>query len=379
MSTTNVVVSQQAFAATMPKYWKGASNRTIQKNLLWNMLQRAGGIKWKTSGKQYHPTVTNDLPPVMPWDGQGGNQFQPTKMNDILTFTPRGAKSTDFVSDMDEIINGDTPESIVNIMTQKTPQMEEALDRYMAAAMFVDGSLPQNALLFEGLGTIHKYTSPGVNDKVAIPNGTYGNFSTALGQTGGAWNNQGSSADWANANIGTSWPDGTGSPKYDWNSPIGVNIASNRWTGGPQFNGNAESVLSAVLMWTGSGGGGRANDDGTGFVTGLGARLYQDFKDCLRPKQREMLPHPDAVRYGFYNNINFEGAIVYMDQNIAPGDGYGFEMSNIEFKTPFSSDNGLYKFKIEHNLNNGGTLYWAGVVGNFVMNAKRMVKLSYSL
>ena len=350
MSEHMTVVKQ-----TAATYVKGHEDLTRRGRLIMALLNDEGRIKTKETGFSWTYNLKVRERGLRPLASGTRPEFVAHDSDEQLTFDSRGYYKSDFVSDKDKSMNSG-PQAIVDRYNDILPDLLSEMDNHLPAEFLADGIADTSRFL--GLESFFGTTGSTVAaDKIAQPGvSSYAGKPTTLGGLGGTWG--ATMSTYPNANLAKDWPFGSGSTDYDANSPKILNTTSTSWTGTATWKANCEVVMSHAMMWCN-----RLNGDDRGlFLHLLSDDLFQDFKDHYRLKNVRLEPNERAAELGFNGVLNFEGAMIKSDFDVATGVGYGVNFNAMEL---FSiKDQLLFSQGPEFSMDRQGYMFLVGIYGN---------------
>jgi hypothetical protein len=352
-------------AATAPKYLAGAKDNTIRKRLVFAMARKKGRITQGHDGLKMIWVIQHDEPPV---EARGTGSPVTYAQNDVfrqLETNWREYNATDAMPEKHRLMNAGTS-ALVKYYDGILPRLTKSVDNKLNGELYVDGYATGNENRFCGFDSFTGTGTTVAADKIAYPSDTYAEKSTVPG-TAGSW-----SADYTtspNAALDTDWPDGSGTPSYDWLSPKLVNWSSSSWgTSSQTWAGNCEVVLRQAKIWCAA----TSGVDGAPSVAMMTAPMFNDFKTKQASKQNIWVPHKEADDLGFPDTLNFEGMALNYEYGVPVNSCYGFNLMEMELR--ILGD----KFYQSHGPDwDPGTKSWVfsvGVYGNIAWNPKAHFK-----
>lgn len=333
MATTVVPISTNESLmqvhATAPKYMKGASDLTFRKRLWLAMLMRYGGVEYNANSFSQTWSVEMSQPEVRQYGANGDLQFNEHDALDSLTVNVRGYTATDRLGVKDNLMNSGNV-VIDDLYKNKSKRLVKRVRQVLNAELYTDGDATNNANRFAGIETFMGYTACAATDIIAKPNDSYAGKSTVLGAQGGTWSATLGAGNFPNASLANDFPYGKGSSEWDYLGPLLVNTASTRFMSGvPGFGDNCEEILRfsrQVQVARGA----KGDDSRTPFVHMLSTDYMTAFQNYFSARNRQSVPHPIAANLGFGETMNFEGDIVYYEQDTPPSSGYGISPTMME-------------------------------------------------
>lgn len=366
-----ITPSALALKTIADSYLKGASDLTIRRRLLFALLQSKGRVmgnadafttKWLVYYKE--PSVRDGGPGTeQTFNGHDGYKQ--------LSIGLTSHYSTSTLDHMTYQINQASPGQIINLFQDQMLRLTQAIQHDLARQVYLSGSGQD----WGGFGTALGYNTCATTDKVASPNGSYGGADTDLADQGGTWSSDLPAASRPNATLANDWPYGTGSSEYDYIAPKFFNTNCTNWRSGvATFRDNTHEIMSfangRLRTLTG-------DDEATNLFCMSGDH-YSDFQNSQLAQQRIMMPHQEALKLGFNEVYNFEGAMVNSDIQCPAGRTYVinyeqveiFHVSNqlIQAHTPdFSLTADAYLFKQYHYSNMRYNPKFVGYIGDWTV------------
>ena len=373
--TTDLVVQ-----TTAKKYMEGATDETIRQRIWLAFLEKEGRIEKDGTGYDQTWTVRYANPPTTGYvEGQphGFSQFNPFKQ---LNIDVRGNKGVDTL-DLKQIVTNRGPQQIVDLWSDKIPALVDSMAIQLAKQLYADGSASGHETDFHGLGTFLKGGGTcTAADMIQVPSGTYAGLTMDLANYGGTWSTGLATADRPNATLANDWPDGNGTPEYDFMAPKMVNYTSTKWTGTATWLANSDLVLRATSSWIRSTGGEGAAPN----IFLMPTKMLRDFKTNMWSKYRIIQgSNQQALELGFPTAIDFEGSVLQEDFDCPAGQAYGINPNMMDMfimgapPSDFSAERGGLFWSIGPRLVPGTTFYEFVVVifGNMKFRPKHFATL----
>jgi hypothetical protein len=303
---------------------KGYEDLCLRNRLRLAMLRKRGRIEYNQSGEQcciwsvmFSRPETQQYADGAALDFTNHQAFRRLKVN-------WGAyTNTDSITVMQRAMNeGDN--AIVKLYQTKINNLMTGITDDFNRELYKDGSATGRENAIHGLETFLTATTPNSTDRIAKPNDTYGSsdaLSCINGADGGTWSaDLTSGSTMPNAALATDWPDGYGSPEYDYNSPRLINYSASTWgTGATSWEANCWRVISQAITWGTVTGG----QDGTPTLISLASNLFQGYKNHHESLRRIHIPFKEASDLGFNTNtLNQDGVGITLDFDIPANTGY---------------------------------------------------------
>jgi hypothetical protein len=357
-----------AVKTTAPQYLKDATDMTIRRRLILKLLQESGNMifNWRSPSMTWKVKVRTPKGRAMT-----AGQRSIFKMHDAyeeLTISHASFEVTDKLDRMTQMINETSPNQIIDLAGTKMEDLVLEASRILAEQFYVDAS-GANSDQFTGVQTFFKAHSSTVStDIVALPDSaiSYGGKSIGLGQFGGFWSNT-LTGSYPSSVLAKDWPEGSGSPEYDWNSPKMLKYNGNWGAASNSWANNCTKVLrrgSSYIAHT-------SGQDMAPIVNVLSNRLYNEFRDNL--ETRERLNVSDyAKELGFPDIMNYEGALITTDFNCPADRGYGINPAEMALYSVhdslFFTDGPIWSTPEQ------STLLLVGALGNWRYNLRGMIE-----
>lgn len=356
---------------TRHKYMKGASNMTLRKRLLLAMLRQRGRIVYNCSGDELRWQVKFSQPPISQYGDGGLVDFSNHQAYKQLGVDWRGYIGTDAMSKKQyEMNKGD--EALVKLFQGKSNNLRDSISDNFAGEMYRDGEAPGRENCIHGLETFLNHGTVTAGDRIAAPADTYGvtQLSTAPAAYGGSWSD-GMTAK-PNASLGTDWPDGQGSPEYDFNAPKLVNWSSSAWgTSATTWEANCWRVVSQTITWLTTTGG----EDGIPTLGAMSPDMFQGYKNAQEVKTRITVPHKGAQDLGFGNTLNQDGCALYPDFDCPVETAYFLNLAHVTINSLCPE---LFWMEgPDKDFRNGWSWVWGiGFYGNVTYKPKHVAKVA---
>jgi hypothetical protein len=361
---------QGIVTAAAPEFVKGSLDRTVRKRLWMAMLNKRGLVRTGVDGsyeREYN--VRYRKPPIESFGYGGQAVYNPRNYHKRAKMGWRGYITTDEMHVKEYEMLKNSQHKLVDRYGEAIPELISGMQNTFGEEFYVDGSAAGNDERFEGIETL--FGSGGTvvaADLIAIPDTTYHNLDTDLHQAGTWTSDLGTKP---NAALGYDWPEGSGDPEFDYNSPLHVKWDGTGWGGTTTvFEDQCIPVIRRTAQWMRQGGG----MEGDTLVLMLAGALMTDFKAAHDSKLRSLLPHREAEDLGFPDVLNFEGVAIQSEWGVPVNTGYMVAIDNM--KLEFITD--------EMIVTNGPTAMDAEAMsyrfnaysfGNFTFSAKHCAKL----
>lgn len=318
--------------AAAPKYLQGAVDLTIRKRLILAMLERRGLITtdYLGSHEERFDVDWKDAP----IESYGDGATVVYSRRDYLkqaAFDWRGYIGTDLMTLKEMEMAKPGPHVLVNRYKRILPKLTKGLRKQIGLEFYVDGYAAGNENRFCGIesfcGADTSYDSTGadVADIIAKPSDTYFGLSTAVHQ-GGTWSANLTTKP--NANIAYDWPEGEGSPEFDYWSPKLYNWGSTTWLGGSDttFVKNGPVCLRTMIQHLSL----ASNVESASLYCVMAGHLLRDFKTAMDTYKQTVLPHPEARDLGFPDVLNYEGLALQAEFGVPVNTFYACNVDTTE-------------------------------------------------
>ncbi len=237
----------------------------------------------------------------------------------------RGYALTDALTKKEKLMNSNR-EAIINRYSEVMKLMMESMEAGLNDEFYVDGNAAGNDKRYHGIESFMGSTGSAITGTpVMNPSDSYAGLSTALGNEGGTWTG--------------SWPKGSGSPEYDYFSPLILDVtstltaASGGWTSATAtWAARCLEILRFGLVHS------MRNTSGKGQInfSMLNSEYYRLFLDALSAKERVVI-QPNAKNtlrsLGFDDTVSFDGAEITYEFGIPNATGYGFNSNQMELRS----------------------------------------------
>ena len=351
----------QAITNVADSYLKGAIDLCLRERFLLSFLLKAGRFQGNCSGTNLHWNVKIKRPRIYTGTGKRP-QYEASDTNVQLAIGWARREGTDKL-DRETMMVNQGESQIYDLAANKMDDLVSAATETMAADVYGDASADSTQPA--GLRTIFQHEITAITDRIAVPkaDAVYAGKSMALGAEGGAWSAEKEAADRMNSGLTHDWPDGSGSPQFDYLASKSFNYNGNWSTGSNNWKTNAEKIMRrSKVMIKAQGGAGSAPA-----LHMLAQDMYVDFEDGL--VNRERLRISDyATSIGFPDVMRFEDALVAYDYECPAGEGYGLNPMQMEIKTPH--DQLFFVDGPTWDIREQAWLMLVGFLGNIRFNPK---------
>ena len=345
---------------TIPKYLKEVTDLTIRNRYLLKRLEQAGRLLFNQESTDLIWDVQYAEPPVQAYGDSGVVIYDPVNCYKQASLDWRGYVATDKMSEKQTLMNKGNS-AIVKRYEQIVPNLMKAMRNRFGTELYIDGYAAGNENNICGFeswcGTRTAYNTVGcaVADLVATPSDTYGQLSTAVGQSG-SWSTDltSNALGRPSADIATDWPEGKGDSEYDYWTPKLINYASTSWgAGGTTFTLTGELAMSRAIQWLSL----TAGSETPPNICFLAGPLMSQWKAALMAKRYIFVPHKQSEDLGFGDTLNYEGLAVRTEFGMPANTGYIFPLDELQLMSPaeelfykhgpyFDPDTFSYKFAV---------------------------------
>ena len=354
--------AQAVINSTAKKYFAGAADSTIRKRLLLALLNKHGRISFGATGYDCTWLVEFAQPPVQSHGASSEYEFSEHDVYRSLNIDWRGYVATDKMDEKNRLMNSD-PVAMVNRYKRIIPNLRKSLDDHFHGELYIDGNQTGNENRLHGMLSFAGNTTTISADLVAQPDDTYAGKVTNLGNQGGSWSSDLSTSP--NNGVATDWPDGNGTPEYDYITPVLVNTTSSNWgTGSTDWEVNCGRILRRTTTWLTKNGG----TDGRPTVYMMANDLFNSYQDYQESRFRNIIPHTEARELGFPDALNQDGVMVKYEFDVKASEFWGVNVHQMQLE---SLDDVLFGVRGPHyDIKSDATLFKAGFFGNMRFNPK---------
>lgn len=318
---------QGVINTTAKQYLSGAIDSTIRNRKIFKLLQDRGRIVLNVNGFDTTWDVQFKLPPISTY---GDAQLLNFTRHDLwrqLNLAWSGYVGTDAMTYKEYRMNSGLA-AIIRRYDKMIPNLVKGMLQTANGEVYVDGTLAANTQRWMGLKSfMGDDGATTAADKVANPSGTYAGHSYGLASEGGTWTSALPGGTPPNHVLANDWPNGSGSPEYDFMSPLLVNWSSTSWnTNSTLWADNAERVLQQTTNWLRNKGG----PDGTPDIFNLAVDLFNDYQNLQAAKFRVIVPHSEGQDLGYGDTLNQNGVMIDSDFDCPAGEGYALNVDFME-------------------------------------------------
>lgn len=330
---------------------KGYEDQTTRNRKLLALMRKRGRFLFNQSGDGFNWRMKYRRADIEPNDGSQPVSIAQQNKWIKASLDYRGYAVADAMTKRERLKNRG-PSAIIKVFENMIPDLIKDLDDSMGDEFYVDGNATGNEQRWHGVesfmgsnGTVTIGTQTGAAttgssvtaDPCAYPSDTYAGISTIPGSYGGTWTG--------------SWPNGSGDPEYDFNSPVLVNYPSTYFSATKTFAANGKLAVRFGIMKT------RRNSSKSGGLDMIlmENEMYRKFLEILDTKERFMASGSEMKELGFGEMVSFDGVDVGFEYGLpAPGGngtqtlttnsdsmlGYGFNVDEMQF---LSMQSGIFE------------------------------------
>lgn len=366
-------VSEVLNETTVADFVTGANDLTRRDRPILGMLESKSRMLYDQKGTHIEKRVRYKQRKARS-RGDGGNvQFERSQPYKTLKWDWRDFYVSDRMTYQERLQNGGRPQ-IIDRYAAIVPEMLDDIRVEFCSQIYSDGHEAGNESQFEGIMTLLQLAdtstySRAANDLVIMPDGFYGQVSTAVGSEGGKWSSEIAAGDRPCAALGNDWPEGHGDSHYDYNSPKYVRYNSPGFRAdGSTVDGwgaNFEAVARFAIQTAVRSGGREGRPD----LCVLPMRMLNEMKQGFSQRQRidVFVTQNEMTDYGFADGITFEGVYFTTDFDSPPTTGLLLNTDHMEFRCLTSEmfDKAEPKEDVNRDI-----LFDVGVWGNWCFDAK---------
>jgi hypothetical protein len=250
MSMSNNDVVAEAIRKTAPTYLEGRADATARQYEILNWLISHGRVLYNAKGYDLKWFTKVRRPKAHTVNGQR-MEFNSVDTEEDYSVGFSKIRATDKI-DEDTILTNDGPTAILKIAEKKIDDLLDSMGVELNSQFYNDDMVDPNGLT--GIQSLFRGAVGAPTDKIAIaaPGATYGGRDMTLGSIGGSWSSNLAIADRFSSSLLNDYPDGDGTPDYDWNHPLMWNSHGDWGTGTNTWESNAEVILRRVALYTDS-------------------------------------------------------------------------------------------------------------------------------
>lgn len=310
--------------ATARRYFAGDSDLTKRRRLMLSLIQQKGRVSFNENGASCFWNVKFSEP--TPQDYGSGAEFVYSEHDSQrqLEIDWRAFLVTNKLEYRDSLLNrGDV--AIIEYYKRILPDLRSSLNNTWHKMFYEDAS--SNPLRPHGLKTFLKFNTPTAADRIATPDNsaTYGGKDIQLQTEGGTWSS--ALTVKPNATLAYDWPEGTGTPEFDYLGGLGVNASSTNWgTDSTDWRDNCGTVFRNTTNWLMK----NCGDEGRPTLYICANDRFTQYQDYQEAKFRNIMPHAEARDLGFPDTLNQDGVMIKSEFDVPAGEVYGVNIDKLQ-------------------------------------------------
>lgn len=316
--------------ATIRNYMKGAEDALSRRRIVPAMLRKKGNLlknqggdnfSWQVEFRQATAAVNNGAQAIAPTPVDRWRQ---------PTLAYEGLAVSDRISKREYLANKENKSQLINIFSKIGKCIVRDIGDTFAEQFYVDG--PANSGQFSGLQSFTAYTqtlqidastptgrTANAADPLGNPDDSYAGFATDLGGVAGTW-----SGDYSK---------GTGSPEFDFWSPIIIRTQSTEFGGSSWQNNCIEALHFGIMLNL------RQRPKGGGI---LGTVLLDNsmwFEAIVRLDAKERVLVSESLGLKDYGQDQDQGVFmvdgvpVTWEYGVPTARGFGINWDSVEFRS----------------------------------------------
>jgi hypothetical protein len=314
--------------STIKNYIKERENNTLRNRKLSALLKKRGKITFNWSGTAMDWKIKYKRTRMSGFADGDTLDFSRKDRNRTATLDWRGYVSTDSMT-KGEFLQNRGAQAIIKLYADIAKDLMDDMDDEFGEEFYVNGYDPNNAKRIHGIESFMQ-ASVNAGNGAASPTGSFAGLSCVPGTYGGQWNGGPTFGGLANGG----WPNGRGDANFDFWSPIVVDYGDTLFDATTHtWEHNCEEALSFAIIK------GKKSKSMTGgldlFL--LDDEMYRKYLKVIRGKERIEVQRnaagSDMVSLGFTDTINQDGCEITSEYGIIPGNGYGFNIDNMELRS----------------------------------------------
>lgn len=320
----------RSIGTTIINYLREEELTTFRKFKVFAALEGSGNVIMNQSGRGIDWQIRYRNQPVSGNNGETPRVFARQNLWVDAQLPFRGYQVTDSIYKK-EMLENRGQQALVQVAGKMASRLQESMEQYLSKEIWIDGNATGNELRFHGIesfmanaGTVDwtngtQNATPSANDMFGWPSDTYAGVNTALGAIAGS------------QSPGSSWPNGTCDPEFDFFSPIIVNYTSNRFgnTGTQSWQLNCvEAVREGINQ-------AKRNDTKESQIDMVivDRKMYTQYQNRLDSKERILANNNEGLRsYGFKDVFQQDGVDISTEYAVPNNSGYGLSIANMELR-----------------------------------------------
>lgn len=338
---------------TISNYIKGEEVNILRNRKLTAILKKNGRFSFNWGGDEMNWKVRYKRSPMAGY-GDGESVIFPRRNRHKTATLPWRAYATGESITKQETLKNKGKEAIINLFSELATWQKEDCEENFADVLYHDGNATGFTKGFHGIESCLGQSGTSVA-YIGTNSDTYAGLSTVLGNYGGSWS-------------GT-WPTGTGSPEYDFWTPLLVDYTDSSWesTTDTWANNCIEAMRFAIIKTMKN-----KSKKGRADMILLNDELYRQFLNALDDKERIQVTNTtntdELIKLGFGDVQSFDGCTVTTEYGVPETKGYLFNTMQMEVrsmqKTLFVSEGPTY------NESDKSWRFGIDAFGNIVLNPR---------
>lgn len=312
MTVTQSISTAEAYT-TLHHWLRKVSDHTMRKYEIYRRLIGRGRVTLNMDGDEMVIPIQIDLPDTEPYFGGPVTIAESDKYRQIK-LSPKPLTCGDSLDLLTQYRNRGTS-ALVKRIDRMADDIRKSVQRTLNESIYYDDTTkvgyPSGVESF--LGAASGYDA---NDRIVLPDDTYGGVATDLQTFDGTWSN--TLGTQPNTDLGYDWPLGSGDTRFDATSPFLFNVTSTNWTAGSaDVEDNLEEIISIGPMWMSLTRGEEAAPD----ICVLSPDYWQIYEAIQRSKQQITVPHNPGQDVGF-KGFRQNGVLVTTEYGVPGTRGY---------------------------------------------------------
>lgn len=332
-------------ATTIADYGKGYEDDLMGQRVLLASLKKKGNIMYNCGGSA-NASDAGDFTWQVPYRQAGlqvddfetslspvrQDRWQRAGLNYI------GYSMTDQITKREKLRNKG-PEQIIDVFKNMAKQLLNDGGQQFSKEFYTDSSASGNSGRLSGIETMMAYTqtmditsitnagrSANAADLVAYSNDTYAGLVTSVGNYGGSWN-----TDITSAAAFKTWPAGRGDMQFDFYTPIIVNVTSTSFSQATHDFAN-QCLEAARYLFAHNGR--YTMTRKMNKILMLERDYYRQMLNKLDAKERFLADSQDGLRaLGFADGFTIDGVDVTWEIDMPATTGYLWDVDNMQLRS----------------------------------------------
>lgn len=318
--------------------WSRVANTTIKNyirdrevNILRNrklpaLIKKRGRISYNWSGTAMDWKVQFKRATMNPFQDGDTLDFGRRDRFKTATLDWRGYSATDSMTKGEFLMNRGK-EAIIRVYSETAELLSEDVEDQFAEEFYIDGNAVGNEKRMHGIESFTGGTVAGTSggNGNVTPSSTFAGLSCVPGFYGGTWS--------GGSTVGAAWPNGKGSPQYDYWSPVLVDYGNTLFSATNTWIANCVSAISYGIIKS------KKNKAMKGMLDLilLEEELYRQYLEVLRTKERLTINRAadtsDLVALGFKDVVSQDGVDISWEYGMPSAVGYGFNVDMMELRS----------------------------------------------